>query len=498
MIEIIREERQCGTNENGGLPKDIKQMGKPDIGDRIYVENQVYQRMHPYENPEEMTAYVLLGRFENYAGKQCVFVEAAILLEEMAFEGEVPLWNDQTWAYIYKQLKHEYDNMVIVGWALDIKGQLPNMTARMEALHQSHFGGAHQVLFLMDSLEREEAFYCNRSGRLYRREGFYVYYRKTRERELTSQKAFAADESKTAWNMPTRQEEPQIVWEEAQTQEQEMTAGDMQEMTAGGVREEDAFEREQFYADDMQENPVKNRGSYREQLYGKKIKGWENAASGAGERMRNVPGTGGMGNAYTAVLAVIVCALGATAFFNYQKLDAMEAAIAGMNVGQVAQTEMTEAAEATEVTVVTVAGNVSKQEAVNADTQNADTQNADAQSADMQSTETAVNSQDAADAKEQSADTEAASNSGDTADAEKAAAQSADSQGTADTEATEALTEAQIYLQQGYYVVQQGDSLVGICRTIYQTTAMMDKLCEVNDIEDENAIYAGQYLTLPN
>ena len=480
MIEIIREERQCGTNENGGLPKDIKQMGKPDIGDRIYVENQVYQRMHPYENPEEMTAYVLLGRFENYAGKQCVFVEAAILLEEMAFEGEVPLWNDQTWAYIYKQLKHEYDNMVIVGWALDIKGQLPNMTARMETLHQSHFGGAHQVLFLMDSLEREEAFYCNRGGRLYRREGFYVYYRKTRERE--------------------------------QTQEQEMTAGDMQETTAGDAWEETAFEREQFYADDTQENPVKSRGSYREQLYGKKIKGWENAASGAGERMRNVPGTGGMGNAYTAVLAVIVCALGATAFFNYQKLDAMEAAIAGMNVGQVAQTEMTEAEEATEVTVVTVAGNVSKQEAVNADTQNAD-----AQSTDMQSTETAVNSQDAAGTNGQSTDTEAASdsrdaadtngkstdtevavNSGDTADAEKAAAQSTDSQSTADTEATEALTEAQIYLQQGYYVVQQGDSLVGICRTIYQTTAMMDKLCEVNDIEDENAIYAGQYLTLPN
>lgn len=480
MIEIIREEGQCGTNENGGLPKDIKQMGKPDIGDRIYVENQVYQRMHPYENPEEMTAYVLLGRFENYAGKQCVFVEATILLEEMAFEGEVPLWNDQTWAYIYKQLKREYDNMVIVGWALDIKGQLPNMTARMEALHQSHFGGAHQVLFLMDSLEREEAFYCNRGGRLYRREGFYVYYRKTRERE--------------------------------QTPEQETTAGGVQEMTAGGVQEEDAFAREQFYVDDMQENPIKSRGSYREQLYGKKIKSWENISAGVEKRAGNLPGTGGMGNAYTAVLAVIVCALGVTAFFNYQKLDAMEAAIAGMNVGQVAQTEMTEEIEATEVTVVTVAGNVSKQETVNADTQSAD-----AQSADTQSVETAPDSQDAAGANGQSTDTETASedqdetdangqstdaeravNSGDTADTEKVAAQSADSQGTADTETTEALTEAQMYLQQGYYVVQQGDSLVGICRTIYQTTAMMDKLCEANDIEDENAIYEGQYLTLPN
>ena len=60
------------------------------------------------------------------------------------------------------------------------------------------------------------------------------------------------------------------------------------------------------------------------------------------------------------------------------------------------------------------------------------------------------------------------------------------------------MTEAQTYLKQGYYIVQKGDSLVGICRKIYQTTAMMEKLCEANNIEDMDAIYAGQYLTLPN
>ena len=59
-------------------------------------------------------------------------------------------------------------------------------------------------------------------------------------------------------------------------------------------------------------------------------------------------------------------------------------------------------------------------------------------------------------------------------------------------------TEAQMYLSQGYYDVQKGDSLVGICRKIYQTTAMMDKVCEANGIDDPDAIYAGQYLTLPN
>lgn len=169
MIEIIREEEWDRSKEqNDGnervLPKDIRQMGKPDIGDRIYVEDRVYQKLHDYEEPVEKAVYVLLGKFENYFGKQCVFIETLIPLKEITFEGGLPVWNDKTWAYLYKKLCQAYDNMVIVGWAMDIRGQLPNMTVRIENLHNANFGGTHQVLFLMDGLEREEAFYCSEKG----------------------------------------------------------------------------------------------------------------------------------------------------------------------------------------------------------------------------------------------------------------------------------------------------------------------------------------------
>ena len=63
---------------------------------------------------------------------------------------------------------------------------------------------------------------------------------------------------------------------------------------------------------------------------------------------------------------------------------------------------------------------------------------------------------------------------------------------------TETLSDSAIYLQQGYYIVQKGDNLAAICRKIYQTTAMMEKVCEANGIDNPDAIYEGQYLTLPN
>ena len=66
MIEIIREENWDDTKEKK-LPKDIRQIGRPDVGERIYIEDEVYRYLHPYESSCEKLVYVLLGRFENYS-----------------------------------------------------------------------------------------------------------------------------------------------------------------------------------------------------------------------------------------------------------------------------------------------------------------------------------------------------------------------------------------------------------------------------------------------
>lgn len=73
--------------------------------------------------------------------------------------------------------------------------------------------------------------------------------------------------------------------------------------------------------------------------------------------------------------------------------------------------------------------------------------------------------------------------------------QSTDEGGQGSGESQE--TSAKVYLDQGYYIVQPGDKLELICRKIYNTTAMMEKLCEANQIEDTDKIFAGQKLILP-
>ena len=47
------------------------------------------------------------------------------------------------------------------------------------------------------------------------------------------------------------------------------------------------------------------------------------------------------------------------------------------------------------------------------------------------------------------------------------------------------------------YIVQAGDTLAGICRRFYGDVLRMEEIKGINQIPDENRIYAGQELYLP-
>lgn len=59
------------------------------------------------------------------------------------------------------------------------------------------------------------------------------------------------------------------------------------------------------------------------------------------------------------------------------------------------------------------------------------------------------------------------------------------------------LTEAQVCLQQGYYIVKAGDSLEKVCFKIYGNYDKLEEICRLNGIENQNTIFAGQKITLP-
>lgn len=510
MIEIIREENWDDTKEKK-LPKDIRQIGRPDVGERIYIEDEVYKYLHPYESDCEKLVYVLLGRFENYSGRQCTFVEAAIQLEYAEFDAEIPRWGDHEWAYIYKRLKDEYDSMVIVGWALDHRGCLPNMTRQIEQFHQTHFGGIHQTLFLMDTLEKEESFFSIRNGHLYRREGFYIYYEKhtfagSKKMEHQKDKTEEVNLPETDAAVFAQQDEPALTIKEKEN--------------LNDVLEEELYMEESMQQDEPEpvlQPDLKRRGRYRKQM---------EEAEKTDEAKIPV---------YSSlVLAVVVLTLGFTAYQNHKKMNEMENTLAQMNQVHIA-TEMPETEKAADsgIVVENIAGNIEKQtetkqaeqSEMNGTQMAGQTEKSEmSEMAEMTETQTGTEPSGAVEAQTGTeptgaVETQTGAESSGTVTTQTGAEVSEDVemqnvQGEQKTETdttdgaeadkeniketTAQSDEAQTYLKQGYYVVQQGDNLAAICRKIYKTTAMMDKVCEANGIDDPDAIYAGQYLTLPN
>ena len=165
--------------------KNLKQIGTPKEDDKIYIENFAYAKIK--ENTyKDKRVFVLMGHTERMEGRYATFVEAVIPVREIDFSGGVPRWNNSTWSEVFREIKRLYEDMIIVGWAIDIKGMLPRMSPELERVHREHFGGVHQLLFLLDTLEQEEMFYMYKENKVIAKDGFYIYYR-ARKKENVEQ-----------------------------------------------------------------------------------------------------------------------------------------------------------------------------------------------------------------------------------------------------------------------------------------------------------------------
>lgn len=175
MIEIE-------TEKNRNL-KNVKQIGTPREENKIYIENMAYNKIKE-DAYQEKRVFVLMGHTERMESKYATFIEAVIPVREIAFAGGVPRWNNMVWSEIFREIKRLYEDMIIVGWAMDIKGMSPKMTPDLERVHREHFGGVHQLLFLLDTLEQEENFYIYKENKVVFKDGFYIYHKARKKEQI--------------------------------------------------------------------------------------------------------------------------------------------------------------------------------------------------------------------------------------------------------------------------------------------------------------------------
>ena len=500
MIEIVQQTTKTEDKLENKLPKNIRQIGNPEKDFRIYMEDYVYTYLHPAQINGMETGMlprllILLGEINHFSNRSCAFVSGALQVEDKEYPDMLPELNDRTWRQIHREMQQYFQNCEIVGWVLDIPGNTLEITVEMEEMHRRNFVSQYQFFFLMDSKEREEAFYTWKSGRLTRKEGYFIYYEKN----------------------------PQ-----------------MQEYM---ISRREALFGEQKKPEEVSDRAASN---YRKMMMEKK----ENVS-----KQRT-----GILSYLTSILTILVlCTVSVILLGNLRRMEDMEQTISVMSTviestekdnptNQVAvetisgnilpieneassadleeEKEMQETkknANQTETDMQMGSDNnpetdkqmqTDNQSGSNKQTESdrelGNVKQTESQPESGKQTETGSQLQSGEQTEtgsqpENGKQSETGSQTGNGKQSETDSQQETNAQSSKSKKnkkpkkdaSEETPSEADIYRAQGYYIVQEGDSLRQICYKIYKTYTMMDALCKANKIDNQDFIYSGQKIILP-
>ena len=434
-------------NLNPRLPKNIRQIGERDQVVKLYVEDYVntyLRRLYP-AGGEDLRCGLLLGSEEEGGKVPCIFIDGALEMEGVACGKEQVDLNDQAWKRAYRDMEEMFPKRSVQGWFLCGAPGCQLSPLNYWKQHSKYFPGKNKIMYLNSGLEGEEALYMASDDGFYRLRGYCVYY----ERNQMMQDYMIARK-------------------------------DVKRVDAG--------------ADDGVIRDFRRR--------------MDEKREEARERRSAVSVLGGI----CGVLSVAVLAGGIVMVNNYQKMRDMESVLAsvmpaGAEYLPGGEEEKPELVLETGVTVqpeTMTAGMPEPPETGAAASEQVETGAAVSEPA-ASGTAEAVSG--AAASKPAETGTAAAEPSKTGAAASEPAASGAAEAVSGEAEAVHipSLEEAdqqmevlgQALEEASTHVVQDGETLYGICLEKYHDLSRVDEVCRLNGLEDVNKIKAGQKLILP-
>ncbi len=188
MIETIysNESGEGGTNSRVQpvfkMPKNVRQIGKSSPIKKIYVEDYVMTFIKQLAGGDfsKCRIAVLVGQCIRLDNCRNIFISGAVEVKDIDPTSEIAFSNDH-WTSIYEEIKKYFVETEIVGWFIGGPGYLLEDKEKITKAHVNNFAGQDKTLLTYDNVEKEEAFYSYENNRLTKQEGFYIYYEKNDE-----------------------------------------------------------------------------------------------------------------------------------------------------------------------------------------------------------------------------------------------------------------------------------------------------------------------------
>ncbi len=424
------------------IPKNIRQIGTMNSHSKvIYVEDYVmtFIKQLSERDPGGCKVAVLLGYYAKTEGCKNIFIKGAIEMKNIDLSAGVVL-TDEGWTGIYENIKKYFTDVEIIGWALTGPEFYLDSMEKIKKVHMSNFSGPDKTLLKLDSMEKEENFYVSENNQLVSLDGYYIYYEKNEEMQN--------------YMVENKEEDTRVE----------------------ASYEDHATKKIRSIIKDKKE--VKDDRNVVRLLY-----------------------------AASSLLAIIVLVIAATMLDNYDKMKNMESALNSISESLAVVNNQEPSLNETKETMSQGAQNITAQpeedkeeskeepDSNHTDTLDVETVPGEVKENDTEETKEDENKNDKkddTDTTDESA-TDVDTTKEDTTTDPKPQDKKENTTESSNTKKQATKTETPTR----YYTVEAGDSLAGISYKLYETYAHMDKIKELNGIEDENMIYAGQKLIVP-
>ena len=162
------------------LPKNIRQIGSPAGHTKVYIEDYVITFLNSLSMDKNtyVRGAILFGEKKRIGNDLVIFIRGAIEGQNLELDLDETVFNDEVWREIYQQKDRLFSGLEVIGWALLRMGFSVRLNDKIKKTHFENFPGEGKVLYMIDDLEGEDAFYVYRGEDLSRQNGYYIYYEK--------------------------------------------------------------------------------------------------------------------------------------------------------------------------------------------------------------------------------------------------------------------------------------------------------------------------------
>lgn len=162
------------------LPKNIRQIGSPLGHTKVYIEDYVITFLNSLSMDKNtyVRGAILFGEKKTIENDTIIYIKGAIEGQNLELDLDETVFDDEVWREIYQQKDRLFSGMEVIGWALLRMGFSVRLNDKIKKTHFENFPGEGKVLYMIDDLEQEDAFYVYRGQDLVRQSGYYIYYDK--------------------------------------------------------------------------------------------------------------------------------------------------------------------------------------------------------------------------------------------------------------------------------------------------------------------------------